>query len=48
MSQENVEVVRPIYEAFNRRDWDAFRDTDPEFAFTYHRPLSPSSTPRRM
>jgi ketosteroid isomerase-like protein len=37
MSQENVEIVRPIYEAFNRRDWNAlFRDTDPGFAFTYH------------
>jgi ketosteroid isomerase-like protein len=37
MSGENVEIVRPIYDAFNRRDWDAlFRDTDPEFAFTYH------------
>ena len=37
MSQENVEIVRPIYEAFNRRDWDAlFRNADPEFAFTYH------------
>ena len=37
MSEENVELVRPIYAAFNRRDWDAlFRDTDAEFAFTYH------------
>lgn len=37
MSQENVEIVRPIYDAFNRRDWNAlFRDADPEFAFTYH------------
>jgi ketosteroid isomerase-like protein len=37
MPQKNVEIVRPIYAAFNRRDWDAlFRDTDPEFAFTYH------------
>jgi ketosteroid isomerase-like protein len=37
MSSGNVEIVRPIYEAFNRRDWDAlFRDTDPDFAFTYH------------
>jgi hypothetical protein len=36
MSEENVEVVRAIYEAFNRRDWDAmFRHTDLEFAFTY-------------
>ena len=23
MSQENVEVVRELYEAMNRRDWDA-------------------------
>ena len=27
MSQENVEIVRSIYEAFNRGDWDAvYRD----------------------
>jgi ketosteroid isomerase-like protein len=38
MSQENVEVVRAIYEAFNRRDWDAaFRDADLEFALTTQR-----------
>jgi ketosteroid isomerase-like protein len=37
MSGDNVELVRPIYEAFNQRDWDAlFRDMDPEFAFNYH------------
>jgi hypothetical protein len=31
MSRANVAVVRAIYEAFNRRDWDAvFRDADPE------------------
>jgi ketosteroid isomerase-like protein len=37
MSDENIEIVRPIYEAFNRRDWDAlFRDADPEIAFIYH------------
>jgi ketosteroid isomerase-like protein len=24
MSQENVEVVRQIFEAFNRRDWEAW------------------------
>jgi hypothetical protein len=23
MSQENVEIVRSIYDALNRRDWDA-------------------------
>jgi ketosteroid isomerase-like protein len=38
MSQENVEIVRSIYEAINRRDWDAaFRDADPEFALTTQR-----------
>ena len=31
MSHENVEIVRSIYEAFNRRDWDAvFRDQHPD------------------
>jgi ketosteroid isomerase-like protein len=35
MSPENVEVVRSIYEAFNRRDWDAvFRDTAPDVELT--------------
>jgi ketosteroid isomerase-like protein len=33
----NTEIVRPLYEAFNNRDWDAlFRGTDSDFAFTYH------------
>ena len=37
MSPENVEIVRAIYEAFNRRDWDAlFGDADPGTAFIYH------------
>jgi ketosteroid isomerase-like protein len=37
MSQAHAEIVRAIYKAFNRRDWDAlFRDMDPNFAFTYH------------
>jgi ketosteroid isomerase-like protein len=32
MSQENVEIVRNVYEALNRRDWDAvFRDAYPDF-----------------
>jgi hypothetical protein len=26
MSQENVELAYRAYDAFNRRDWDAFRD----------------------
>jgi ketosteroid isomerase-like protein len=38
MSQENVEVVRPIYDALNRRDWDAvFRDTHADFEMTTQR-----------
>ena len=38
MSQQNVEIVRSIYEAFNRRDWDAvFRDAHPDFEFTLKR-----------
>jgi len=38
MSQENVELVRAVYEAFNRRDWDAaFRDADSDFEFTIQR-----------
>jgi ketosteroid isomerase-like protein len=33
----NTEIVRPLCDAFNKRDWDAlFRGTDPDFAFTYH------------
>ena len=35
MSQENVDVVRAIYEAINRRDPDAaFRDQDPNLELT--------------
>jgi uncharacterized protein len=35
MSRENVEIVRSIYEAFNRRDWDAaFSATAPDVEFT--------------
>jgi ketosteroid isomerase-like protein len=35
MSEEDVEIVRSIYEAFNRRDWDAvFRDAHPDFELT--------------
>jgi ketosteroid isomerase-like protein len=48
MSEENVEIVRAIYEAFNRRDWDAlFRHADPDFAFTYRNPgLTPDAGTR--
>ena len=35
MSEENVEIVRSFYEAFNRGDWDAmFRDAHPDFELT--------------
>jgi ketosteroid isomerase-like protein len=38
MSEDNVEIVRAIYQAFNRRDWDAaFRDADVDFALTTQR-----------
>jgi ketosteroid isomerase-like protein len=32
MSEENIEILRQVYEALNRGDWDAvFRDMHPEF-----------------
>ena len=35
MSQENVEIVRSIYESADRRDWDAaFRHQHPEVEMT--------------
>jgi ketosteroid isomerase-like protein len=35
MSRQNVEIVRSIYEASNRRDWDAaFRDQSPDVEYT--------------
>jgi ketosteroid isomerase-like protein len=38
MSQENVEIVRRVYEALSRGDWEAaFRDTHPDFVMTTQR-----------
>jgi ketosteroid isomerase-like protein len=38
MSEENVEIVRAIYRAFNDDDWDAaFRLAAPEFEATFQR-----------
>ena len=38
MSQENVEIVRRVYEAVNRGDWEAaLRDADPDFQLTFQR-----------
>jgi ketosteroid isomerase-like protein len=48
MSEENVVVLREMYEAINRRDWDAFfRHAHPEFAFTYRNPAGPDARTRR-
>jgi len=36
MSQENVEIVRRVYDALNREDLDAvFRSADPDFEVTF-------------
>ena len=41
MSQENLEIVRAIYEAIKRDDWDAaFRNAHPDFALTFERSLA--------
>jgi ketosteroid isomerase-like protein len=46
MSQENVEVVRSIYESLNRGDWDAAtRPTDADFEVTFQR--GPNAGTRR-
>jgi ketosteroid isomerase-like protein len=38
MSQENIEIVRAVYGALNRGDWDAvFREAHPDFEFTLQR-----------
>jgi ketosteroid isomerase-like protein len=38
MSQENVEIVRKVYGAFNCRNWDAmFHDAHPDFEMTSQR-----------
>jgi ketosteroid isomerase-like protein len=38
MSQENVEIVRRVYGAVTRSDWDAaFRAAHPEFEATFQR-----------
>ena len=38
MSEENVEMIRSIYEPLNRGDWEAvFRDAHPKFELTTQR-----------
>jgi ketosteroid isomerase-like protein len=42
MSQENVEIVRAAFEAWNRRDWDAgLKDAAPKFQFDFSRSMGP-------
>jgi uncharacterized protein len=42
MSQENVEVVRAAFEAWNRGDWDAtLKDAAPSFEFDFSRSMGP-------
>ena len=41
MSQENIEILRAVYEAISRGDWDAaLRDAGPDFEF-YRRDQNP-------
>jgi ketosteroid isomerase-like protein len=42
MSQENVEVVKARYDAYNREDWDAFfKDQAPGFELDFSRGVGP-------
>ena len=42
MSQENVEVVKAWYDAFNRDDWDAMvKDAAPGFVVDFSRAVGP-------
>jgi ketosteroid isomerase-like protein len=48
MSQENVEIVRRVYDALNRGAWDAaFRETHPDFEMTTQRGLDAGTLQRR-
>ena len=42
MSQENVEIVKAKYDAYNREDWDAaFKDAAPDFELDLSRAVGP-------
>jgi ketosteroid isomerase-like protein len=48
MSQENVEIVRRVYDALNRGAWDAaFRETHADFEMTTQRGLDAGTLQRR-
>src|SRR6185503_16662179 len=42
MSQENVEIVKAAYDAYNREDWDAVvKDAAPGFELDFSRAVGP-------
>ena len=42
MSQENVEIVKAIIDAYNREDWDTFfKDMAPDFELDFSRAVGP-------
>jgi ketosteroid isomerase-like protein len=42
MSQENVEIIRAVIDAYNRADWDAaLKDSAPDFELDWSRALGP-------
>ena len=42
MSQENVEIVKAAFDAYNREDWDAFfKDVAPGFEVDMSRSVGP-------
>jgi ketosteroid isomerase-like protein len=48
MSQDSVEIVRRVYAALNRGDWDGvFRDMDADFEMTTQRGLDAGTLRRR-
>ncbi|MDX6697723.1 MAG: SnoaL-like domain [Solirubrobacteraceae bacterium] len=48
MSRENVEVVRRVYEALSRRDWDeGFSEMSPDFEMTTQRGPNAGTVRRR-
>ena len=48
MSQENVEIVKAAYDAYNREDWDAaFKDAAPGCEMDFSRAVGSLARPLR-